>query len=162
MLDKKFRNGIAKLESFGLTYDVLIYPRHLEQATDLVDSFPRQPFVIDHLAKPAIRMGTLEPWRTQMRELARRPHVMCKLSGMITEADPLNWKEKDLEPYIELSLEAFGSKRLMFGSDWPVCLLAGDYRRVLSSVEAFISRLSPTEQADIMGNNACRFYKITN
>lgn len=162
MQEKNFRNGIAKLESNGFTYDILIYPRHLDAATDLVDSFPHQPFVIDHLAKPDIRSGSMNPWRAQVRELARRPNVMCKLSGMITEADHARWTNEDLKPFMEAALESFGPRRLMFGSDWPVCLLAGDYGRVLSSVETLISRLSSTEQADIMGGTACRFYKIAN
>lgn len=162
MRDKNFRNGIANLASHGFTYDVLIYHTQLAAAMDLIDAFPNQPFVVDHLAKPAIGKGTLEPWRAQMRELGKRPHVMCKLSGMITEADHTRWRLEDLEPFMETVLESFGTKRLMFGSDWPVCLLAGDYARVVSVAESFISRLSPTEQTDIMGATACQFYKITN
>ena len=104
----------------------------------------------------------MEPWKKQIVELARRPHVYCKLSGMVTEADHQHWKADDVRPYMEVVLEAFGTSRLMYGSDWPVCLLAADYGRVLHSVESFISQLSHDEQADILGRTACRFYKITN
>jgi L-fuconolactonase len=162
MKQASFRRGIGKLEAHGFTYDILIFPHHLEAAIELVDAFPRQSFVIDHLAKPKIREQIMEPWKKQIRELARRPHVYCKLSGMVTEADHQRWKADDLRPYMEVVLEAFGASRVMYGSDWPVCLLAADYGRVLHTVESFISQLSHDEQADILGRTACRFYKITN
>lgn len=162
MSQPTFRRGIGQLEAHGFTYDILIFPHHLEAAIELVDAFPRQSFVVDHLAKPRIKEKTMEPWKKQIVELARRPHVYCKLSGMVTEADHQHWKADDLRPYMEVVLEAFGASRLMFGSDWPVCLLAADYGRVLHSVESFISQLSHDEQADILGRTACRFYKITN
>ncbi|MBL7849348.1 MAG: amidohydrolase family protein [Cyclobacteriaceae bacterium] len=162
MREANFRRGIGQLEAHGFTYDILIFPHHLEAALELVDAFPRQPFVIDHLAKPKIRGSIMEPWKRQIRELATRPHVCCKLSGMVTEADPQRWKPDDLRPYVEVVLEAFGTSRVMYGSDWPVCLLAADYGRVLHSVESLIAYLSHDEQADILGGTACRFYGITN
>jgi L-fuconolactonase len=162
MSQPNFRQGIGQLEAHGFTYDILIFPDHLDQAIALADAFPRQPFVVDHLAKPMIRENLMEPWKRQMRELAKRPHVFCKLSGMVTEADHQRWKPDDLRPYAEVVLEAFGPSRVMYGSDWPVCLLAADYGRVLHTVEGFISQLSHNEQADILGGTACRFYKITN
>lgn len=157
-----FRRGIAELASRGFTYDILIFPEHLEAATSLVDAFPKQLFVIDHLAKPRIREKLLDPWRKQMQDIARRPNVFCKLSGMVTEADLRHWKPEDLRPYMEVVLEAFGPSRVMYGSDWPVCLLAADYGQVLHSVEQYIVTLSRAEQQQIMGTTAMRFYKITN
>jgi L-fuconolactonase len=156
-----FRRGIDQLEALGFTYDILIFPHHLEAAIELVDAFPRQPFVVDHLAKPKIKERIMEPWKKQIVELAKRPNVYCKLSGMVTEADHQQWKADDLHPYMEVVIEAFGASRVMYGSDWPVCLLAADYGRVLQSVERFISQLSHDEQADILGGTGCRFYKIT-
>lgn len=162
MQEPAFRRGIAELESRGFTYDILIFPHHLQATTSLVDAFPRQSFVIDHLAKPRIREKMLDPWRKQIQELARRPHVLCKLSGMVTEADLQHWKPEDLRPYMEVVLEAFGPSRVMYGSDWPMCLLAADYGRVLHAVEQYIVTLSRAEQQQIMGGTASRFYKITN
>lgn len=162
MKQSNFRRGISALEVHAFTYDLLIFPHHLGAAIDLIDAFPRQPFVVDHLAKPNIKEQIMEPWKKNICELARRPHVYCKLSGLVTEADHQHWKPDDLRPYMEVVLEAFGPARLMYGSDWPVCLLAADYGRVLHSVESYISQLSHDEQADILGGTACRFYKITN
>lgn len=162
LADPSFRNGISKLEEYGYTYDILIYPKHLRAAMDLTDAFPNQPFVLDHLAKPPIRHKQIEPWRKQLKELARRDHVCCKLSGMVTEAATNAWKQEDLFPYVEIALEAFGPHRLMFGSDWPVCLLAGTYDKVISVVDTFVNALSPTERQHIMGATAARFYGIAN
>lgn len=161
MYDAEFRNGISMLSRFGFTYDILVYPRHLEAAMDFVDTFPAQAFVVDHLAKPLIRDRQLEPWKKHMTDIARRPNVWCKLSGMVTEANMKSWEYEDLAPYMNVVLEAFGPSRLMFGSDWPVCLLAGTYDHVIGIVEQFVSSLSPSEQASIMGGTSCRFYGIT-
>ncbi len=161
MEDKAFRNGIAHLAAHNFTYDLLIYPQHMEATLKFVDAFPHQPFVVDHLAKPGIRDGAMEPWRGRMRELARRPHVCCKLSGMVTEAGP-SWQPVDLRPYMDVVLEAFGPSRLMYGSDWPVCLLAADYERVVGVVSQFADQLTKDEAAQIMGGTASRFYGITN
>lgn len=162
MKDKAFRHGLSKLAAQGFTYDILIYPKHLDAALDLVDTFPDQAFVIDHLAKPGIRQKQLEPWRKQILEMAQRPNVFCKLSGMVTEASLASWQPSDLLPFMDVALAGFGAGRLMFGSDWPVCLLASDYNRVVDVVESFIRELNPEEQEQIMGGTAARFYGITN
>jgi len=153
--------GIQRLARFGLTYDILVYHRQLPAALTLVDRLPSQPFVVDHLAKPPIRAAALEPWATNMRELSRRPNVWCKLSGMVTEADWRSWTPADLNPYVDVVLEAFGPERLMFGSDWPVCLLAADYSEVVDAVEEVATTLTPAERADIFGGTARRFYGLS-
>lgn len=153
--------GIGKLAQFGLTYDILVYPRQLPAAIELAAKFPSQPFVLDHLAKPLIKTGTMEPWRTQIRELAKAPNVMCKASGMITEADHQSWRDEDLRPYLDVAFEAFGPGRMMFGSDWPVCLLAGRYERVFGVVDAYTRQLGETERTAFFGGNAARFYGIS-
>jgi L-fuconolactonase len=158
MLRPHFMRGIAALAKHKLTYDLLIYPRHLESAITLARTFPNQPFVVDHLAKPAIKTHRLSPWREQLTELARLRNVCCKLSGMLTEADHHGWKRDDFVPYIEAALEAFGTDRVMFGSDWPVCLLAGSYEQSVEVVAHFAQRMTPTERDALFGGNAARFY----
>jgi L-fuconolactonase len=155
-----FNNGIALLRQYSLTYDVLVLERQLPAAIRFVDRHPGQPFVLDHLAKPLIAAHTLDPWRTHIRELALRPHVSCKLSGMVTEAELNHWTVDDLRPYVETVLEVFGPERLMFGSDWPVCTVASSYRRWVDVVDGFLSELSSDEQELIAGRNACRFYGL--
>ncbi len=152
--------GIGKLRRLGLTYDVLVYARQLPAALTLAQALPEQPFVVDHVAKPEIRAGRLDPWRAGIRRLAALPHVLCKLSGLVTEAAWDRWKPADLRPCLEVALEAFGPGRLMIGSDWPVCLLAGDYATVTGVVRTFIGSLSESEQAAVLGDNAARFYGI--
>jgi L-fuconolactonase len=153
--------GIQRLAGFGLTYDILVYHWQLPAAQTLVDRLPNQPFVLDHLAKPAIRDAVLEPWATRMRELSRRPNVCCKLSGMVTEADWPSWTPADLDPYIDVVLEAFGPERLMFGSDWPVCLVAADYSEVVDVVQEFAATLTHAERAAVFGGTARRFYGLS-
>ncbi|MGV3532225.1 MAG: amidohydrolase family protein [Chthoniobacteraceae bacterium] len=153
-----FARGVGHLQQFGLTYDLLIYPRQLPAAIELVRQHPAQPFVLDHIAKPEIRSGTMEPWREQIRELARQPNVCCKLSGMVTEADHGSWTPDDLRPYLDVVFEAFGVERLMWGSDWPVCLLAGRYEQVHAVVEEYTRSLSSEAREAIFGGNAARFY----
>ena len=152
--------AIARLERYGLTYDLLLRPQHLRPATTLVDRFPNQPFVVDHIAKPDIRAGTMAPWASELRALAERPHVSCKLSGMVTECDWQRWTPEQIRPYVEIVVEAFGSDRVMIGSDWPVCTLAGDYLEVMSVVTDFVAELSATEQERILGGNCARFYGL--
>jgi L-fuconolactonase len=159
MLRADFKRGIAALKQFNLTYDVLVFPRQLPAAVELVGAFPEQPFVLDHLAKPPIAEGELSPWREQIEMLARLPNVMCKLSGMLTEAKWHAWREADFRPYLDVVFQAFGVDRLMFGSDWPVALLAGSYEQVYSLVSNYVSALNKTEQAKIFGDNANRFYR---
>jgi L-fuconolactonase len=153
-------NGIAALESFGLVYDILIYPRQLPAATELVRRFPRQRFVLDHLAKPEIRTGGLSPWRERILDLAGSPNVTCKVSGMVTEASWAGWKAADLRPYLDVVFEAFRAERLMIGSDWPVCTLAGDYGRVMGVVKEYLSGRSAAEQRAVLGATAARVYGL--
>jgi L-fuconolactonase len=152
--------GIGRLARFGLTYDILIFERQLPAALALTTRLPNQPFVVDHLAKPRIKERALEPWASRMRELARRPNVMCKLSGLVTEADWHNWRAADLRPYLDVALEAFGPTRLMWGSDWPVCLLAAPYERVLGIIVEYVSALSASERGAVLGGNAVQFYGL--
>jgi len=160
MLRADFNRGISALQPLGLTYDILIFERHLPQTIEFVDRHPQQIFVLDHIAKPRIKENLLEPWRKNLLELARRPHVYCKLSGLVTEADYTNWTEAQLQPYVDTVLEAFGPKRLMFGSDWPVCLVACSYTRWQTLVRQWIEKLSPAEQNGILGENAVETYRL--
>jgi L-fuconolactonase len=160
VLGTDFNRGIRGLARFDLVYDLLILPRHLPFATRFVDQHPAQVFVLDHLAKPLIRQGLMEPWARQMRELAQRPNVYCKLSGMVTEAHYESWTEAELRPYFDVVLEAFGPHRLMFGSDWPVCLVACEYLRWHRLVSNWVSRLSFEEQARVLGGTAAMAYKL--
>ena len=159
MLRPDFRRGIGRLREFGLTYDLLLFPRHLEVAVTLVDEFPGQPFVLDHLAKPAIRDGLLSPWKQDLERLAERPNVFCKLSGMVTEARWNEWKPGDFRPYLDVVVEEFGPERLMIGSDWPVCTLAADYRSAMGLVLEYVAALSADARAGILGGNCARFYR---
>jgi L-fuconolactonase len=160
MVKDDFLRGISLLEQFDLTYDILIYPQHLVVAAELVERFPRQRFVLDHLAKPYIKTGETEPWATGIRRLAEFPNVFCKLSGLVTEADWKHWKPEQVAPYIGVAFEAFGAERLMIGSDWPVCLVAGTYGRVMDIVKAYLSQYSSEIQEGVLGGNAQRFWKL--
>jgi L-fuconolactonase len=155
-----FQRGILALKKFNLVYDILIYEKQLPAAIELVDKFPKQVFVLDHVAKPKIREKILSPWRERMKDLGKRDNVYCKLSGMATEADHGGWEPADLRPYVEVAMEAFGPKRIMFGSDWPVCLLAVTYQKWASVVRDFISKLSESEKNRVMGGTAVEAYKL--
>jgi L-fuconolactonase len=160
MLRPDFRRGIALLAEFGLTYDVLIHPRHLPAAMKLVAEFPVQPFVLDHIAKPAIAEGKLSPWAADLRELAELPNICCKVSGMVTEARWDKWRPADFRPYLEVVFEAFGVERLMIGSDWPVCTLAADYASTIGIVTDYARQLPADAVAGISGENCARFYRL--
>ncbi len=160
MVRPAFRRGIAKLAEFGLTYDLLLYPRHLPAAVELVRAFPGQTFVLDHIAKPAIADRVLEPWASEIRALAALPNVACKLSGMVTEAHWKQWTRDDFQPYLDDVLGAFGPSRLMIGSDWPVCTLSADYARTLEIVLHFVDVLTPAEREGILGGNCARVYGV--
>lgn len=162
MLGKKFLNGISQLEKFNLTYDILIFPKQLPAAIELVKKFPNQPFVLDHIAKPNIKDGASEEWKSQIHKLAQHENIMCKISGMVTEADWTDWKPKDLEPYIDFIVESFSTKRIMFGSDWPVCTLAGSYQQVAETFDNYFEAFSESEQQDIYRNNVTSFYSLEN
>ena len=135
MLSPEFVHGISQLAQFDLAYDLLLYPHQLDEALRLVERFPEQRFVLDHIAKPLIRQRTISPWRENICALAELPNVCCKVSGMITEADHTGWVPEDFRPYLDTVFEAFGCERLMYGSDWPVCLLAGSYQQTVELVE---------------------------
>jgi L-fuconolactonase len=156
-----FNRGIAALKQFDLRYDILIFEKHLPQTIQFVDRHPDQVFILDHVAKPRIRDGVLSPWNENLRELARRPNVYCKISGMVTEADWHTWSNEGLFPYIETVLEAFTPKRLMFGSDWPVLTLASSYQRWIGTVRAAIAQLSATEREWILSRTAIEAYGLT-
>jgi L-fuconolactonase len=152
--------GISRLSGYGLTYDILVYARQLPAAVELARRLPDQPFVLDHVAKPEIRAARLEPWRRDLRLLASLPHVFCKLSGLVTEAEWDGWTPESIRPYMDVALEAFSPDRLMIGSDWPVCLLGGQYPRVVGLARDFVSMLSASEQAAVLGGTAARFYRL--
>jgi len=160
MLGETFMRGIGALHAFGLTYDILIYPKQLPAAIKLVEKFPNQPFVLDHIAKPNIREGTRSPWREQIRELAKLPNILCKVSGMVTEADHKQWKADDFKPYLDVVFEAFGVERLMVGSDWPVCLFAASYAQSLMLTEDYTRDFFALEKAGFFGDNCARFYGV--
>jgi len=160
MLRDDFVCGIGMLAEFNLTYDLLLFPKHLPVACELVARFPNQPFVLDHIAKPFIKDGTISPWDADIRRLANFPNVFCKVSGMVTEADWNAWKPADFRPYLDVVFEAFGPQRIMFGSDWPVCTVAGTYQDVYRLVADYVQELSEEEQADVWGGTATRFYGL--
>jgi L-fuconolactonase len=152
--------GVGCLRECGLTYDILVYSHQLPAALALVERLPNQPFVVDHLAKPRIRDGVVEPWATHMRQLARHSNVCCKVSGLVTEADWTAWRPDDLRPYLDVVFEAFGADRLMFGSDWPVCLVAARYSRVVELIAHYVEHLSPWDRESVFGGTAMRVYGL--
>ncbi|WP_433254753.1 amidohydrolase family protein [Streptosporangium sp. CA-135522] len=154
------RRGLAAVERAGLVYELLTLPHQLPAAIETVTALPGLGFVIDHCAKPPVASGELEPWATLIRELAARPNVTCKLSGLVTEADWDTWTAEDLRPYADVVLEAFGPRRVMFGSDWPVCLLAAPYGTVLESARTLTAHLSESERDEVFGGVATRVYGI--
>jgi len=156
----EFQRGITALGHFEYTYDILVFPHQLVSVLEFVKKFPQQKFVIDHLAKPYVKEGFYDGWAAVMQLIAECENVYCKLSGLITEADYKHWETQDLQPYMELVLEAFGPARLLFGSDWPVCLVAGTFSEVKKLTEDFIKKLSGDEQQQIMGLNAINFYNL--
>lgn len=160
LLGEAFRHGIARVTEAGIVYDILILAPQLPAATELAALHPTQPFVLDHLAKPQIAAGRLDPWRDDLRAMARHPHVSCKLSGMVTEARLRRWRREDFLPFMETALEAFSPERLMFGSDWPVCTLSADYGEVAGIVDDFLGRLSADERGAILGRTAARVYGL--
>lgn len=160
MLRPAFCRGISLLEDRNLTYDILIYPKHLPAAVDFVSRFRRQPFVLDHLAKPDIRGGEIREWEKGIRELAQFPLVFCKLSGLVTEADWTRWTPNDIKPYLDVAFDCFGSHRLLAGSDWPVCTVAADYRRTIGLVEGYMADRPAHERNAVMGGNAARVWRL--
>jgi len=155
-----FVRGIACLRQFGFIYEILIYPKQLRAALELVNRFPQQPFVIDHMAKPEIRARKEANWSAVMREIAANPNVYCKVSGFVTEADWHHWKKEDFRPYLDVVFDAFGPERLMFGSDWPVCLLAANYEQVVQVIGEYVGKYPSDVRAKIFGDNAAQFYRL--
>ncbi|MVN20020.1 amidohydrolase family protein [Mucilaginibacter arboris] len=160
MLQKSFMHGISLLNKHHFTYDILIFPIHLQNAKTLAQTFPNQPFVIDHIAKPNIKNKTIDTWKKGIKAIAELENVSCKVSGMVTEADWKNWKPADFTPYLDVVFEAFGTKRVIFGSDWPVCNVAGGYEKMLSIVQNYTSAFTQNEQELFWGGNAIRFYNL--
>jgi len=161
LVQPEFLRGISVLEEFDLAYDILIYARHLPVAAEFVARFPRQRFVLDHLAKPPIKSGAIDSWAQGIRRMAAFPNVFCKLSGLVTEADWQRWEPEQIEPYLDVAFESFGPDRLMIGSDWPVCLVAASYARAIQVVESYVLRSNPEWGDGVLGGNARRFYRLT-
>lgn len=160
MLKDEFQMGIARLNMFDLVYDILIYPQQIANSVKLVEKFSSQIFVLDHLAKPPIKNQQINSWKKDMETLAKYPNVYCKVSGLVTEADWVNWQYEDFVPYLDVVFNAFGIDRVLFGSDWPVCLLAADYEEVTNIIEKYIAQFSEEEMLKIMGLNAIEVYKL--
>jgi L-fuconolactonase len=160
MLRPTFMNGISKLQNFDFTYDILIYPDQIQYVGELVRAFPDQKFVIDHIAKPNIKEKSILEWKKGMEALAEYPNLYCKISGMVTEADWKNRGKDDCNPYMDVIVNSFGTKRIMFGSDWPVCLVAANYQQTMEIVVDYFSSFTQSEQEDFFGLNAINFYKL--
>ena len=160
MLKPAFKHGISLLNKYGFTYDILIFPDQLGYSLELVKEFPDQPFVIDHIAKPYIKAGKIDDWKRDMEAVAQQQNVYCKISGMVTEADWKQWKKQDLLPYIDVVVNAFGTKRIMFGSDWPVCLVASSYKQWIELLREYFASFSQEERDAFFGQNAIGFYKL--
>jgi len=160
LLRRDFLEGVAILEEFGLAYDILIYHRHLPVALEFVRQLPKQRFVLDHLAKPAIKQRELRAWAAGIRDLASLPNVMCKLSGLVTEADWSSWTRDQIRPCLDVAFEYFGPDRLMIGSDWPVCTLAASYSGVIEVVADYLKSFPTETREAVMGGNARRFWRL--
>jgi L-fuconolactonase len=160
LLQPEFLRGIATLEEFNLAYDILIYTKHLPIAAEFVERFPRQRFVLDHLAKPPIKSGQINSWTNGIRRLAEFPNVSCKLSGLVTEAEWQHWQPEQIVPFLDVAFESFGSNRLMIGSDWPVCLVAASYERALQIVKTYLQAKSTESREAVLGGNALRFWHL--
>jgi L-fuconolactonase len=161
LLQPDFLRGVSVLEEFDLAYDILIYTKHLPAAAEFVQRFPRQRFVLDHLAKPPIHSGSIDAWANGIRRLADFPNLCCKLSGLVTEADWKLWEPEQILPYLDVAWEAFGPNRLMIGSDWPVCLVAASYRKTVGVVKTYLLGQKPEHREAVLGGTADRFWRLT-
>ena len=159
--NKKFQDGIRHLSGYGYTYDILIFHHQLPAAIRFSEKYPDQDFIVDHIAKPDIKSGDWKKWKNDMKTLAANPRMYCKLSGMVTEADWQRWSNDQIRPYLEIAAEFFGTGRICFGSDWPVCLLAGKYEQVLSIITEFLSQVSDAEKEQVLSKNISTFYKLS-
>ena len=160
MLNPAFMNGIGILNKYGFTYDILIYPKQLPVAIQLVQKHPEQIFILDHIAKPDIKNHQIEPWASGIKKLAEYKNVYCKISGIITEANHNSWTKEDIYQYLDIVFDAFGTDSLLFGSDWPVCQLAGSYKKVVNLIEEYIAEFSPEEKEKLFGGNSLKAYGI--
>lgn len=160
MLRPAFLKGIEMLQDYDLTYDLLLFPKHLTRAIELVRMFPEQRFVLDHISKPFIKTGILQPWKRDIEALAAQANVWCKISGMVTEAKPHKWRYEDFVPYMKVVMDAFGTNRIMLGSDWPVCRLSGEYEEVMAIPMDFFSKLTKAEQTNVLSKNAIECYQL--
>jgi L-fuconolactonase len=160
MLDASFQKGLSALAKYNYTYDLLIYETQLAEANTLIKQLPELPIVIDHIAKPNIKKGDSDDWKKEIKAIAQYPNLYCKISGMATEAHWDTWTMDTLKPYIDTVVEAFGTERIMFGSDWPVCLVASSYEKWLKGLQNYFNTFSIDEQASFFANNAIKFYKL--
>lgn len=160
LLQPDFLRGISILAEFDIAYDLLIYSKHLPIAVEFVRRFPRQRFVLDHLAKPPIKSGVIDLWARGIRELASFPNVQAKVSGLVTEADWQAWKPEEVRTYLDVAFECFGPGRLMIGSDWPVCTVAASYERTMNLVRDYLSRYAAEEREAVLGGNAAKFWRL--
>lgn len=160
LLDKKFQNGIKLLEVYNLTYDILVFHHQLAEVVEIVQKFPKQKFVLDHIGKPSIKTNEIKHWEVQIKELAKLQNVYCKISGLVTETTFNKWEYDDFKPYLDVVVNSFGIERIMFGSDWPVCLLSGTYEKVIAILNRYFAHFSETEKELIMGKTALNFYNI--
>jgi L-fuconolactonase len=160
MLQESFIQGLKKLQANNYTYDLLIYAHQLKEANEMVKHLPTLPIVIDHIAKPNIKAGEIEDWKKEIKQIAQNPNVYCKISGMSTEANWESWTMDDLKPYLDLVVAAFGTNRIMFGSDWPVSLVASTYSKWLNTVQNYFNTFNLNEQEAFFANNAIKFYKL--
>jgi len=160
LLRPNFLKGISILEKYNFTYDILVFPHQLGSVLEFVQRFPKINFVIDHIAKPYIKDGFYKGWATLMQAIGQQNNVYCKLSGIVTEANYKTWTQEEIKPYLDLVFKAFSTKKLMFGSDWPVCLVGGNYQQIKELITNFIANLHQKEQDAIMGKNALKFYNI--
>lgn len=157
----EFHRGIGQLDEYGLSYDLLLFPKHLQQAAILAQEFPKQRFVLDHLSKPLIKYERIDIWNEDIIEIAKLPNVWCKISGMVTEADLVKWKYTDFVPYLDVIVESFGVERIMLGSDWPVCRLGGDYAEIMDIPKKYFKDYSVEDKQKIYRDNCVDFYKLT-
>ncbi len=161
VLRKDFQNGISKLEQFNLTYDILVYPNQLPAVIELVGKFPNQEFILDHIAKPRISEGMNNQWLKNIRLLAANENVSCKLSGLVTETEDFKWSKNDFTPFLDAIVGAFGIDRILFGSDWPVCLLEAKYEEVIEIIYDYFLTYSSESKAKVFGENALKVYNIS-
>lgn len=161
LLQPDFLRGVSTLEEFGLAYDILIYTKHLAAAAEFVQHFPRQRFVLDHMAKPPIKSGNIDEWANGIKRLAEFPNLCCKLSGLVTEADWGSWEPEQIIPFLDVAFESFGPNRLMIGSDWPVCLVAASYTQTIDVVTTYLLGQKPEHREAVLGGTADRFWRLT-